>query len=150
MWRMNTYCPVWDCGSHPALPLAEVQSRCPHPLWHQQRWAAFLSKDLACIADTAVCMDICLEGMGFVFTPRNLLSSEWLWRTSKIWPLLAAATTSGKHHQVKARCIQRSAPEPNTCSSLTFFFHYYFSGFCMWIITSFHLYHYIMPLVELS
>lgn len=91
-----------------------------------------MSEDLPFTADTAVCMgeragstfiwkDICLEGMGSVFTPRNLLTSEWLWRTRKICPL-SAATTSGKHHQVEACCIPWSAPEPNTCSSSRFFF----------------------------
>lgn len=89
-----------------------------------------MSKDLPCIADSdSDCSwhgrkgwkDICLEGMGSVFTPRNLLSSEWLQRTSETWPL-SAATTPGKHHQVKAHCIPWSAPEPNTCSSPRFFF----------------------------
>lgn len=80
------------------------------------------------LADTAVChgrkgwKDISLEGMGSVFTPRKLLSSEWLQSTSKTCPLLSAATTSGKHQQVKAHCIPWSAPEPSTSSSPGFFF----------------------------
>lgn len=47
MWRINTYCPVWDCGSHPALPSAEVQSRCPHPLVTPAEVGSLLKQGLA-------------------------------------------------------------------------------------------------------